>query len=196
MSDMTSVVLAGGRSTRLGKDKAWVELAGRPLIEHVLSRLFALGNEIIMVTSQADTFPDLGVTKVADIYPDKGPLGGLYTGLKATRTCHCLVVACDMPLLNIALLQRLMELSPGYDVVVPRVGTNVEPLHAVYSRDCLEAIRAAIQHNRLQVQSFFDQVEVRYVDDAELAQFDPEHLSFFNINSESDLKKAQALLER
>ena len=196
MDGMTAVVLAGGRSVRLGRDKALVELAGRPLIQHVIGRVSALGNEIIVVTSQANSLPPLGVRKVADIYPGKGPLGGIYSGLKAAHTHHCLVLACDMPLLNLDLLRHLMDLASDFDIVVPRVGSNLEPLHAVYAKSCLQSIDDALQHDRLQVQSFFDQVKVRYVEDAELKQFDPEHLSFFNINSQSDLERAQALLER
>lgn len=196
MHMMTSVVLAGGRSTRLGRDKALERIGVCPLIQHVIACLSALGNEIIVVTSHTDTLPDLGVRKVADIYPDRGPLGGIYTGLTAASTRYCVVVGCDMPLLNVALLRHLMDLSPGFDVVIPRVNGNVEPLHAVYSTDCLEVIERALQQNRLQVQSFFDEVKVRYVEDAELSRFDPQHLSYFNVNSESDLQRARALLER
>lgn len=192
---MTSVILAGGKSTRLGRDKALERIGVCPLIQHVIDPLSTLGNEIIVVTSHADTLPDLGVRKVADIYPDKGPLGGIYSGLKAAATRYCVVVGCDMPLLNVALLRYLMDLAPSFDVVLPRVGSNVEPLHAVYSKDCLEPIERALQQNRLQVQSFFNEVKVRYVEDAELSQFDPRHVSFFNVNSQSDLERARALLE-
>jgi molybdopterin-guanine dinucleotide biosynthesis protein A len=193
---MTSVVLAGGKSTRLGRDKALERIGVCPLIRHVVDRLSALGNEIIVVTSHTDTLPDLGVKKVADIYPDKGPLGGIYTGLKAASTRYCVVVGCDMPLLNVALLRHLMDLSPGFDVVLPRVDGNLEPLHAVYSRDCLEVIERALQQNRLQIQRFFHEVKVKYVEDVELSRFDPQHLSYFNVNSESDLVQARGLLER
>jgi len=193
---MTSVVLAGGKSTRLGRDKALERVGVCPLIQHVVDRLSALGNEIIVVTSHSDTLPGLGVRKVADIYPDKGPLGGIYTGLKAASTRYCVVVGCDMPLLNVALLRHLMDLSPGFDVVLPRVDGNLEPLHAVYSRDCLEVIERALQQNRLQIQRFFHEVKVKYVEDVELSRFDPQHLSYFNVNSESDLVRARGLLER
>lgn len=196
MGMMTSIVLAGGKSIRLGREKALEKIGGQPLIQQVIGRLSSLGNEIIVVTSQFNTLPTLGVKQVTDIYPDKGPLGGIYSGLRAAPCFYCLVVGCDMPLLNIALLRYIMELSPGFDVVIPRVGSNVEPLHAVYSKNCLATIEAALEQDRLQVQGFFHQVKVRYVEDAELKKFDPEHLSFFNINSESDLKRAQALLEK
>jgi len=196
MHGMTSIVLAGGKSIRLGREKALEKVKGRPLIQLVIDRLSSLGNEIMVVTSQINTLPDLGVKKVTDIYPNKGPLGGIYSGLMAAPCFYSLVVGCDMPLLNVALLRHIMELSPGFDVVIPRVNDNVEPLHAVYSKNCLATIEAALKRNRLQIQGFFHQVKVKYIEDAELKKFDPEHLSFFNINSESDLERAQALLEK
>ncbi len=196
MHGMTSIVLAGGKSIRLGREKALEKVKGRPLIQLVIDRLSSLGNEIMVVTSQINTLPDLGVKKVIDIYPNKGPLGGIYSGLMAAPCFYSLVVGCDMPLLNVALLRHIMELSPGFDVVIPRVNDNVEPLHAVYSKNCLATIEAALKRNRLQIQGFFHQVKVKYIEDAELKKFDPEHLSFFNINSESDLERAQALLEK
>ena len=196
MHGMTSIVLAGGKSIRLGREKALEKVKGRPLIQLVIDRLSSLGNEIMVVTSQINTLPDLGVKKVTDIYPNKGPLGGIYSGLMAAPCFYSLVVGCDMPLLNVALLHHIMEMSPGFDVVIPRVNDNVEPLHAVYSKNCLATIEAALKRNRLQIQGFFHQVKVKYIEDAELKKFDPEHLSFFNINSESDLERAQALLEK
>lgn len=196
MNAMTSIVLAGGKSFRLGRDKALETIGGRFLIEHVIGRLSLLGNEIIVVTSQTNTLPYLGVKQLTDIYIDKGPLGGIYSGLRAAPCFHSLVVGCDMPLLNVALLRHIMELSPGFDVVIPRVDDNVEPLHAVYSKNCLTSIEAALDQNRLQVQGFFNEVKVRYIDDAELKKYDPKHLSFFNVNSEADLERAQALLEK
>jgi molybdopterin-guanine dinucleotide biosynthesis protein A len=196
MNAMTSIVLAGGKSIRLGRDKALETIGGRSLIEHVIGRLSLLGNEIIVVTSQTNTLPHIGVKQLTDIYIDKGPLGGIYSGLRAASCFYSLVVGCDMPLLNVALLRHIMELSPGFDVVIPRVDDNVEPLHAVYSKSCLTSIEAALKQNRLQVQGFFHQVKVRYIEDAELKKFDPEHLSFFNINSLADLERAQAILEK
>ncbi len=195
MDMMTSIVLAGGKSIRLGREKALEKIGGQSLIQQVIGRLYSLENEIIVVTSQTYNLPDLGVKQVTDIYPDKGPLGGIYSGLRAAPCFYCLVVGCDMPLLNVALLRYIMELSHGFDVVIPRVDSNVEPLHAVYSKNCLASIEAALKQDRLQIQGFFHQMKVRYVEYAELKKFDPELLSFFNINSESDLKRAQALLK-
>jgi molybdopterin-guanine dinucleotide biosynthesis protein A len=193
---MTSIVLAGGKSLRLGRNKALEEIGGRRLIERVIERLARLGNDIIVVTSSRSQLPDLGVKMVTDSYPGKGNLVGIYSGLKQISSQHALVVGCDMPLLNVALLRHLMELSNGFDVVIPRVGDELEPLHAVYSKNCIDPIEATLGEGKLRITDFFPAVKVRYVESVEIDRFDPRHLSFFNINSEADLKRAQSLIER
>jgi len=193
---MTSIVLAGGKSLRLGRNKALEEIGGRRLIELVMERLAPLGNDIIVVTSSRSQLPDLGVKMVTDSYPGKGNLVGIYSGLKEISSPHALVVGCDMPLLNVALLRHLTELSTGFDVVIPRVGDELEPLHAVYSKNCLAPIEATLGEGKLRITDFFPAVKVRYVESVEIDRFDPRHLSFFNINSEADLKRAQSLIGR
>ena len=191
---MTSIILAGGKSLRLGRDKAVVEIRGKSLVERVIDRLSPLGTEIIVVTSSTDQLPDLGVKMVVDSYPGKGALVGIYSGLKEAASFHSLVVACDMPLLNINLLRYMVELSPAFDVVIPRVKGYLEPLHAVYSKNCLPPIEGMLHEGRLKIADLLPTVRVRYVEDAEVERFDPLRLSFFNINSEADLERARTLL--
>ena len=193
---MTSIVLAGGKSLRLGRNKALEEIGGRRLIERVIERLARLGNDIIVVTSSRSQLPDLGVKMVIDSYPGKGNLVGIYSGLKEISSHHALVVGCDMPLLNVALLRHLTELSTGFDVVIPRVRDELEPLHAVYSKNCLDPIETMLGEGKFRISDFFPAVKVRYVEGGEIDRFDPRHLSFFNINSEADLKRAQSLIGR
>lgn len=193
---MTSIVLAGGKSLRLGRDKALEEIGGERLIQRVIERLRPLGNDIIVVTSSSDQLPDLGLRRVVDIYPGKGALGGIYSGLKESASFHSLIIACDMPFLSTALLRYLIGLAPGFDVVIPRVGRLVEPLHAVYSKNCLAPIQAMLEKNNLKIGDLLDVVKVRYVGEVEMERFDPERLSFFNINSEADLERARSLLEK
>ena len=193
---MTSIVLAGGKSMRLGRDKALEEIGGRSLIKRIIERLSLLGNEIIVVTSSSHQLPDLGVKMVFDSYPGKGNLIGIYSGLKEAKSSHSLVVGCDMPFLNVALLRHIMALSTAYDVVIPRVDDELEPLHAIYSKKCLPHIEATLDEGKRRIVDFFPSVCVRYVDSADIDRFDPQHLSFFNINSEVDLERARTLLER
>jgi len=130
---------------------------------------------------------------VTDTYPGKGPLGGIYTGLATSNSFYNLVVACDMPFLNQALLSYMIQIAAGYDLVIPKLGNFIEPLHAVYAKGCLSPMEELLKQDNLQVNELSNLVRVRYVDAGEIDRFDPEHLSFFNINTEADLKMAREL---
>ena len=195
---ITSIVLAGGKGTRLGKDKLQEVVGGRPLLQRVIDSLSLISERILVVTAQGQKRPafqvrQIEVASVPDVYPGKGALGGIYTGLSASDSQHSLVVAADMPFLNPDLLQYLVGVAPGFDVVMPRVDGEIEPLHAVYSRECLPAIQGQIDRNRLQIRVFLEQVRVRYVEPADMDRFDPRRLSFFNVNTPEDLTKAQEI---
>ena len=183
---------------RLGHDKALETVGDRSLIECVVSNLSLFDSDVILVTAKEQSFPQFtGYPKlriVTDTYPGKGPLGGIYTGLAASDSFHNLVVACDMPLLNQALLRYMIQVSADFDLVVPRVDDMVEPLHAVYSKGCLAPIGCLLEQGNLRVSELFTLVRVRYVETEEINRFDPEHLSFFNINTEADLEMARELV--
>ena len=197
--DISCIVLAGGKGLRLGQDKALEIIGSRSLLERVVLYLSLFNSGIIIVTApkqsfpQLDTYPKLSV--VTDIYLNKGPLGGIYTGLKASDSFYNLVVACDMPFLNQTLLHYMIQISTGFDLVVPRLGDMVEPLHAVYSKGCLAPIESLLKQGNLSLRQLFTLVKVKYVEAEEINRFDPEHLSFFNINSQADLERAKRLVE-
>jgi molybdopterin-guanine dinucleotide biosynthesis protein A len=198
LSPTSAVVLAGGRSSRLGQDKAFLRINGQFLIERILEKLAQVSDEVIVVANDIEKYEQFEAVVVGDVFPGKGALGGIYSGLRAATRDRSLVVACDMPFLNLSLLQYMQGLAPRYDVVIPRLGRLMEAVHAVYSRNCLPFIEKQLQAGDLRIVSFFPQVRVRYVDDDEMDIFDPKHLSFFNINSQADLDKARELwsLER
>jgi molybdopterin-guanine dinucleotide biosynthesis protein A len=186
-------ILAGGKSSRMGTDKAFVRVLGRPLIEDILAQVEGLGQETLIVTNRPDDYRYLGVPLFTDVLPDKGALGGLYTALHSSSQPHTLCVACDMPFVVRPLLDYLLALAPQGDVVMPRLNGEAEPFRAVYSRACLGPMRAALDAGRLRVISFFPEVRVRFVDEAEIDRFDPRHLSFFNVNTPEDLEQARRL---
>ena len=194
---MTAVsvgILAGGLSRRMGQDKAFLPIAGQPVIQRVLERVRPLSDDVIIVTNTPDRYtPDNTFRVVADVFPGKGSLGGIYSALTAARHSHCLIVACDMPFLNPSLLEHLIRLAPGYDVVVPRIADRLETTHAVYGRACLAAIERQLAHNDLQIRRFFPEVRVRVVEQAEVAHFDAKLHSFLNMNTPSDWERLQQL---
>ncbi len=183
---------------RLGRSKALEVVGGKSLIERVAERLRLLTSQMLIVTSgEQFTLPLTCQAEIlADLYPGKGPLGGIYTGLLASPSFHSLVVACDMPFLSTELLRYMIELSVDFDAVVPRLGEGMlEPLHAVYSKNCLGGMKRQLERNQLEARFFLDTVRVRYIEKAECQSLDPKLLSFFNINYQSDLDRAIALAE-
>jgi molybdopterin-guanine dinucleotide biosynthesis protein A len=193
---MSAVILAGGRSTRLGQNKAFLEINGESLIERIVDRVGQICEEIIIVTNEVDEYEHLEATVIPDVLPGKGALGGIYSGLQAASNLHSLVVACDMPFLNLALLRYMQGFAATYDVVMPRVRQFTEALHAIYSKSCLPHIERRLQAGDLQITHFLSDVRVGYVEQEEIEVFDPDHLSFFNINSQVDLQKACEIWRR
>lgn len=196
---ITGVVLAGGRGTRLGRQKALERIVGeKSLIENTVETITPFCQEIIVVTSK-EQFGCISSIKlkakiVVDIFPGKAALGGLYTGLVNSSALCALTVACDMPFLNQSLLRYMIELAHGFDAVVPNIGGKIELLHAIYSTNCLEPIKRLLDSNVLQVLKLLDLVKTRYVTQVEVDRYDPKHLSFFNINTANDLVIAKNLL--
>ena len=195
--NVTAIVLAGGKGKRLGQAKATLKLGERTIIEEVVEQMEAIAAEVIVVTSPAqNNLPhNLNAQVYTDIQPGRSALGGVYTGLVKSSNQYNLVVACDMPFLNLDLLKHMISLSAGVDIVTIKVGPNVEPLHAVYSKGCIEHIESMFAKDDLQVSHLLDAVVVRYIDENELDEYDPHHLSFFNINNKTDLARAKKLKE-
>ncbi len=195
--DISCIVLAGGKGLRLVRNKSLATVGNTSLLQRVVSYLSFFDSDIIIVTAAKQSLPQLiGYSKlrmVTDTYPGKGSLGGIYTGLAASGSFYNLVVACDMPFLNQALLRYMIQLSGGFDLVVPRLGNMLEPLHAVYAKSCLAPIENLLKQGNLSITELFALVRVRYVEAEEINRFDPKHLSFFNINTEADLGAARAI---
>ena len=196
---VTGVVLAGGLSRRLGRDKAVETIAGEPLISRVIGRLSALTNETVVVVNSGARGEELPLPMDAktavDIYADSGSLGGIFTGLTTANNDWGMVVACDMPFLNAGLMRHMLDLRPGYDAIVPVPEGYPEPTHALYSKACLPHIERRLKAGQLKIAGFFDDVCVRYVGADEISRFDSERLSFFNVNTPEDLSRALALAD-
>ena len=193
----SGVILAGGLSRRLGRDKALVSISDQPLIQRVIERVEQLSQEIVVVVAAQNRAADLPLAQehrvVLDRYPGTGSLGGIFSGLDAASNGWTLVVACDMPFLNLALLRRMMALTEDADAVVPLIDGRPEPTHALYSKACLPFIEPRLISGDLKISGFYDQVRVRYLSEEDVAALDPEFLSFFNVNTPEDLDRALSL---
>jgi molybdopterin-guanine dinucleotide biosynthesis protein A len=174
----------------MGRDKAFLELAGRPLIEHIIEALRKVARDVIIVTNSPERYVSYGVTVATDVFDKRGPLTGIYSGLLKSAEEYNFVVACDMPFLNPRLIEHLGGLAPEYDIVVPSVGGLCEPLHAVYRRGLLPVIEEQIKSEKQRIQELFGRLRVRYVPEQELDRFAPARKSFKNLNTPQEYEEA------
>jgi molybdopterin-guanine dinucleotide biosynthesis protein A len=192
---VSGIILAGGASSRFGLNKALLKVGDLPLVAKVANRLRSVVDDLVLVTNLPEQFGFLGLTMVGDIYRGIGTLGGLHAGLSAIRTRYGFVVGCDMPFLNADLLRYMVSVRDRADVIMPRLGRYYEPLHAVYAIQCLPNIEQSIKAGQRRVLRACDGLRIRYVDEEEIARYDPHHRSFFNVNTPDDLQRMNEILE-
>jgi molybdopterin-guanine dinucleotide biosynthesis protein A len=192
---MVAIILSGGNNRRMLHNKAFLQMGQKSIIEREIEVLSTLFSRIIVVTNTPENHEHLRVSLVSDVVPGKGPLGGIYSGLMASKDKYNFVVSCDLPFLNAGLISYMIELTEGHDIVVPRLNGLVEPLHAIYSKHCLIPIKRQLDRNELKIQSFFDEVKVRYIRESEIKKYDPKGITFFNVNTEENLEKARLMAE-
>jgi len=195
--DISCIILAGGRSKRFGHDKILERIGNTSLLEKVISLIDPISKEIIIVTAKERTLTriakNIKVKIVNDIFPGQGSLGGIYTGLVKSDSFYNLVVAADMPFLNESLLRYMIKVADGYDFILPRVNKLYEPLHAIYSKNCINPINSILGQDKKVIIELFNYVKVKFIEAEEIDRFDPKHLSFFNINTIEDMEKAKSI---
>lgn len=186
LQDVTGVILAGGRSSRMGRDKAILEVDGVPLFERVLSAMTPFFSRLLIAGDR----PDLarpGIPFVPDRYPGSA-LGGLHGALAAAETPWIFVAACDMPYPDPALIRLILQARHGYDVIVPRTSTGLEPLFALYGKGCLAPMEAMLSEGRYRIYDFYDEVRVRILTEEDLPA--GAERAFVNINTPTDYGRA------
>lgn len=195
MKSVTGVILAGGKSLRMGTNKAALKIGGRKMLDRVVEELSGVLSEIIVVAGEAEPYRYLGLPVVGDIYPGCGPLGGIHAGLVTAKTPYIFVVGCDMPFIKGGLISCLSVLAGGYDVIIPRDGEYVEPLFALYGKGCIIPIEKRLKESRYKITGFFPEVRVKYIDRQELAcAYDIGNI-FTNVNTPAELDRARRIAE-
>jgi molybdopterin-guanine dinucleotide biosynthesis protein A len=179
----TLLILAGGASRRMGRDKVALPVGETTLIEHLLQRVSPVVDEAI-VAGGSVTAP--GARLVVDHYPGAGPLAGMHAGFIAAHHPWVWVVACDLPDVEPALLELLVSMAEGVDAVVPIVGGEQQGLCALYRCDLAPRIEALLQTNVHSVRALLAAIGVRYLDESELRRVDPQLRSFRNLNTPAD----------
>jgi len=189
ITGVSGIILAGGKSSRYGKNKALVEIDGVPLIKRVMGVMETIFSTVVLITNTPKTYAFLEVPMFEDRIKGLGPLGGIQTGLKVISKNAGFFVACDMPFLNSGLIRYLTSVRHGFDVVVPTFSGKFEALHAIYTKNCLKEIEKLINGGIYQTIQLFQSVNVRFVAEDEIRRFDPELSSFSNINKPEELQK-------
>lgn len=192
-------IIAGGKSSRMGTDKAFVHILGKSLIEHIIERIANVGqSETILITNHLADYAHLTLSMYQDVLPDKGSLGGIYSAIHHSKYPYTLVIACDMPFVSTNLMRYMAILRDGdpFDIIVPRTDAYPQGLHAIYNKACLKPIRKYLDADKLKVINFYEDMRVRYIDEAEYKVFDEKGLVFYNVNTPEDLKKARRLAKK
>jgi len=189
---MAGIVLAGGKSRRMGRDKACLPYGDSTLLAHVVEMVRSIAEPTFVVADIADKYvlPDRTVV-VGDMFPSAGPLGGLITGLTLAPGTYHVVVACDMPRLNPAVLRLLMEKANGADGAIPEVAGRLEPLCAVYHRRCADALRAQLDAGRLALHMAVESLALRRVGEDALRRIDPDLACFTNLNTPEEYRRVR-----
>ena len=186
-NSLSGIILSGGKSLRMGENKAFLEIDGIPIITRIYDLFKELFQEVIIVTNQKEVFKNFDSKIYHDLMPDKGALGGLYTGIFFSSFQYSFCVACDMPFINKSLVEYLIKNTQNNDVVVPRTKDGLQPLHAIYSKNCLHPIERIIEEGKYKIIDMYKMLRVRVVEEHEFLSLDPLRDSFININTPEEL---------
>lgn len=185
---MTGIILSGGKNIRMGENKAFIEIEGIPIINRIYNLFQRLFKEIIIITNQKELFLNLNAKVYGDLFPNRGVLGGLYTGLFFSSFFYSFCVACDMPFLKESVIEYLIKHIKNYDVIVPKTKEGLQPLHAIYSKKCLNPIEIIIEKNKYKIVDFYTMVDTKIIEEIEFYDLDPKMGSFINVNTPEELR--------
>ncbi len=192
----TGVILAGGNSSRMRANKAFLEVGGQRIIDNILDKLIRTFDEVVLVANDAELYGGFVKEKVrlvSDVYRGKGPLAGIHSGLYHARNDLVFMVPCDMPFLNMDLAQHMVGLVGEHHGVVPRIGDFFQPLCAAYSKRCLSVIEAEILLGHLKISGVYELLDIVYLEEDQIRRFGDPAVLFYNVNNRDDLQMAEAI---
>ena len=186
----TAVILAGGKSTRMGLDKQLLEINEKRLIDILIKKLSEIFNEIIVVTNKLEYYSDYKNRVIRDIIIGKGPLSGIHAGLVEAKSQYVYFVACDMPNINMKYIKYMKEEIKELDVkaCITRFGEAIEPFNAFYSKNIIKDIEKCLLQDKRSVNSLIKGLNIHYIDEKKAREFSPNWDMFLNLNTREDLK--------
>lgn len=192
-ANVTAAILAGGSSKRMGRDKALLKIGGLTIIERIICVISPIFKELIIVAKATEKLHYPGIKVVKDLNDFQNPIVGIYTALKAAKFSRCFVFACDMPFLNPELIRYMVSIHTGCDIIIPQDTSGEHPLHSIYSKRCLAAIKSRIHQKDFKVGDVLKLFKVRRLTNRILLELDPEQTALFNINTLPELILARRI---
>ena len=186
---MKCAIIAGGKSGRFGSDKSLYSYEGKTLIQHVHDAISPVFDEIVIIANDTEKFKFLGLTVIPDIIPGLGPIGGIYTAVQKLAAERIFIFPCDMPFLNTEFIRYMTEIPDIYDIVVPAINGYYQPLHAIYSKNCVTAIKRNIDARDYRMSGFFEGHSIRMINEDEIGFYDDPEKMFRNVNFREDIEK-------
>ena len=184
---ITGIILSGGKSIRMGQNKPFIKIEGMTIINRIHSLFEKIFEEVIIVANEKELYSKFDARIYSDLFPGGGVLGGLYTGLFFSSFSYSFCAACDMPFLKESVIEYLMRDIAGYDVIVARTRDGLQPLHAFYSKNCLEPIKKTIEEKKHAIIDFYGVVRTKVIEEHEFISLDPMRESFVNVNTPEEL---------
>ncbi len=188
-NSITAIILAGGKSRRMGSDKGLVPLNGKPMVQHVIEKAQSVAGRVMIITNQSG-YRHFGVPTYSDLIQDKGPLGGIYTGLHYSKTDYNLVLSCDIPLVPVSFLNKLANYRGNGCAYIPVHEGRQQPLCAVYKKEIVSRIKLSIEAGELSMHKFLTKINTVFID---ISDYETEYENWFaNLNTPNELQEHQA----
>ena len=197
---LSGIILAGGMSRRLGRNKAIENIANKPLLSIVCDAIKPFVNELIIVVNNKQRQKELSFLKntkfTIDKYNNSGSLGGIYTGLLKANNEKAIIVACDMPFISPSIISLMIsKIKSSIDIIIPETEGFKHSTHAIYSKSCIKIIKKNLDDNNLKISNIFNMCKTKIISEKEIYDTEPNSASFFNINTEVDLTTAKSLIK-
>ncbi|SJZ92771.1 molybdenum cofactor guanylyltransferase [Trichlorobacter thiogenes] len=191
-NDITGVILVGGKSRRMGQDKAFLLIEGLPVIERIIRTMQGCFKDLLLVGDRPERFESYGLPVVPDLYPGSS-LGGLYTGLQHAGTDRIFVTSCDIPFSNPELIRFICTDTNPYDAVIPATEGGLEPLFALYHKSCLPAMQTALEAGNFRITAVLQQLQIKTIAPEQLRQLDADGRALLNINTPDEYAACKEL---
>lgn len=193
---ISGIIMAGGRSSRMKFNKAFAQVGGKPVIQMIIEKFKPLFQEIIIISNEPQLFTSFGLPIYQDIYPYLGPVGGIHSALVNASNDQMFILGCDMPFMNMQLVEYMLSKISDYDSVVPEIDSYLQPLAAVYNRTCLPVFTECLEHDKLKLTLIFSELNALVLKEDELQKFGSVREMFFNVNDPDALAQAQKIAGR